>query len=86
MFKQFNDQESNESCLDDIIKEKVKLSDEEARMEVLKLINGIKIAQIKSLPKKERDPILQKVKKIENITQRQAARILGVSPSLIFKA
>ncbi|KJS19221.1 MAG: transposase [Clostridiaceae bacterium BRH_c20a] len=85
-FKQFNEQETNDSCLDDIINEKVKLSDEEARLEVLKVIDGIEIAQVKSLPKKERDQILQKVKGIEKITQRQAARILGVSPNLIFKA
>ena len=86
MFKLFNEQEINDSCLDDITHEKVKLSDDEARLEVLKVISGIEIAQVKSLPKKERDPILKKVKKIENITQRQAARILGISPSLIFKA
>ncbi|MGI6677818.1 MAG: REP-associated tyrosine transposase [Dehalobacterium sp.] len=85
-FKQFNVQENKDSCLDDINSKKVKLSDEEARPEILKVIDGLEIAQIKSLPKKERDQILHKVKKIENITQRQAARILGVSPNLIFKA
>ncbi|MEG6521527.1 REP-associated tyrosine transposase [Desulfotomaculum sp. 1211_IL3151] len=85
-FKQFNEQESNDSCLDDIINEKVKLSDEEARLEILKVIDGIEIAQVKSFPKKERDRVLQKIKGIEKITQRQAARILGVSPNLIFKA
>lgn len=85
-FKQFNEQENNDNCLDDIINEKVKLSDEEARLEILKVIDGIEIAQVKSFPKKERDQVLQKIKGIEKITQRQAARILGVSPNLIFKA
>ena len=84
-FKKFNEQENKDSCLDDI-NEKVKLSDEEARTEILKVIDGIELAQIKSLSKDERDKVLQKVKKIQNVSQRQAARILGVSPNLIFKA
>ncbi|MFZ7101228.1 MAG: REP-associated tyrosine transposase [Peptococcaceae bacterium] len=85
-FREFNERENNDRCLDVGFNEKVQLSDEKVREEILKLITGVEIAQIKSLPKIERDKILQKVKKIEGITQRQAARILGVSPNLIFKA
>jgi len=85
-FKQFNELENDDNCLDDLVNERARLTDEEARQEILNLIGKIGIAQVKSLPKIERDKILQKVKKIKGITQRQAARILGVSPSLIFKA
>ncbi|NMB01025.1 MAG: transposase [Firmicutes bacterium] len=85
-FKEFNEQENNDSCLDEYDDKKTKLSDEDARREILKVINNTEIAQVKSLPKKERDQILRKIKGIKGITQRQAARILGVSPNLIFKA
>ncbi|HHW30197.1 MAG TPA: transposase, partial [Clostridiaceae bacterium] len=81
-FKQLNEQESNDCCMDDTINKKIKLSDDEARQEILKVINEIEIAQLKSLPKKERNQVLREIKGIEGITQRQAARILGVSPSL----
>jgi hypothetical protein len=30
--------------------------------------------------------IIIKVKKIEGVTQRQAARVLGISPNIVFKA
>lgn len=85
-FRQFNVQKSNDSCLDDRELVKFRLSDDEARMVIIKEITGIEIAQVKSLSKKQRDEVLHKVKGIEKISQRQAARILGVSPSLIFKA
>lgn len=53
-FKQVNGQEINDSYLDDIFNEKVKLSDEEARLEILKLIDEIEIAQVISLQKNKR--------------------------------
>jgi len=39
--------------------------------------------QIKSLPKDQRDEIIIKAEYIEGVTQRQLARILGVSQTLI---
>ena len=83
-FKHFNELQNDDCCLDEVDTEKLKLTDEEARHEILKLIN--EIAQVKSLPKHDRDEILKKVKRINGVTQRQVARILGASPSLIFKA
>ncbi len=44
------------------------------------------MVQIKSLPKTQRDVIVSKIKEIKGLTQRQTARILGISPNLIFKA
>lgn len=83
-FKNFNELVSNDVCLDDELRPRI--SDEEARQEIIKWIDGIEIAQVKSLPKVEREKIFRKVKEIGGVPQRQAARIFGVSPSLIFKA
>jgi len=85
-FKEFNEIKNNDKCLDDRVNERRRLSDEEARLEIKKLLGVIEIAQVKSLPKMKRNEVLRKVKGIDGLAQRQAARILGVSPNLIFKA
>jgi putative transposase len=85
-FKEFNERKNNDICLEDNWKDKKRLLDEEARIEIKKTLGSIEIAQIKSLPKLKRTEVLRKVKRIEGLSQRQAARILGVSPNLIFKA
>lgn len=51
-----------------------------------KVISGYEIAQIKSLPKTQRDQVVARVKAIEGLTQRQISRILGISLSLINRA
>jgi len=83
-FREFNETENKDKCLDNqTIK---RLTDDQARAEIIKLIPLTEMVQIKSLPKTQRDEIISKVKEIEGLTQRQAARILGISPNLIFKA
>jgi putative transposase len=64
---------------------KRRLSDEEARLEIKELLGAIEIAQVKSLPRLKRNEVLQKSKISEGLSQRQAARVLGISPNLIFK-
>lgn len=59
---------------------------DEARKVIKKVLGEVEIPHVKSLPRAERIPLLRKVKKIEGVSQRQAARILGVSPNLLFKA
>jgi len=86
LFIEFNERESQDKCLEDTAEERLRLSDEEARMEISNKLQEINIAQVKGLPKKRRDEILRKIKTIDGLSQRQAARILGISPSLIFKA
>ncbi len=82
-FKKFNEVENEDPCLE---YEKTKrLTDDQARLEISKIISEAEMAQIKSFPKQQRDEILSKIKKIEGLTQRQIARILGISPNLIFK-
>ena len=61
----------------------IRLKDEEVRIEIEKIVLGFNIAQIKSLPKNERNEIIKKAKYIEGVSQRQLARILGVSQTLI---
>ena len=84
-FMEFNEAENEEKCLDDDQITK-RLTDNQARAEIQKLIPLAEMVQIKSLPKAQRDKIISKVKEIEGLTQRQAARILGISPNLIYKA
>jgi len=83
-FKEFNGMKNEDICLEDSVR--VRLTDEEVRGRISELISGLNIAQVKSLPKKERDEIIIRLKGIEGVTQRQLARLLGVSPSIIFKA
>ena len=64
----------------------MRFTDEEAREEIKKAVSGFEITSIKSMQKAQRDELLKKVKALDGVTQRQAARILGVSPNLIFKA
>jgi hypothetical protein len=67
-------------------KNKIPIFDADARAKIAEYIGEDIIPNVKSLAKNERDEILKRVKMIEGITQRQAARILGISSSLIFKA
>ena len=83
-FKEFNEKKHTDVCLDDT--GMMRLTDEKAREEIKKLIAPVGIQEIKSLSKDQRNELLSKIKKIKGITHRQAARILGVSPNLIFKA
>ncbi|WP_173107745.1 transposase [Bacillus sp. KH172YL63] len=82
-FKQFNERNANDQCLDE--SSVIRLTDDEARVEIIKHIGSYQIPQVKSLPREERMTILKNIKTIPGLSQRQAARILGVSPSLVFK-
>ncbi|MBS3976425.1 MAG: hypothetical protein KGZ75_06820 [Syntrophomonadaceae bacterium] len=83
-FREFNEVENDDKCLD--CKKIERLTDDQARAEINRIFSITEMAQIKSFPKSKRDEIISKVKEIEGLTHRQAARILGISPNLIFKA
>ena len=83
-FKEYNETTNEDQCLDDV--KRIRLTDEEAVTEIRKIIPELQLAQIKSLPKEKRDEAIKRIKDIEGLTQRQLARILGISPSLVFKA
>jgi putative transposase len=84
-FKEFNERTNKDECLEDIYRKR-KLTDEQARDEIKQLLGEVEIAQVKSLPGWQRDHHLQKIKSIEGINIRQAARILGVSKNLVHRA
>jgi putative transposase len=84
-FKEFNERTNNDQCLEDIFRKR-KLTDEQARGEIKRMLGEVEIAQVKSLPGWQRDHQLIKIKTIEGLTLRQAARILGVSVSLVYRA
>ena len=80
-FKEFNEAQNQDKCLDDTVRKK--LTDEEARMEINKLLSGVNIAQIKSFKADKRDEFIKRIKGIGGVSQRQIARITGLSQSLI---
>ena len=84
-FKEFNEKINQDQCLDDHVNER-RFTDEEAREVIKRLLNGIELGQVKSLPRLNRNEILRKTKEIKGLSQRQTARILGVSRKLISKA
>ena len=83
-FIEYNEMKNEDQYLDDYPKNR--LTDEEARQEINTVIVGYEIANIKSLPKTQKDEMVGRIKKIEGLTQRQASRILGISLSLINRA
>ena len=82
-FVEFNEAECEEECLDD--NRKQRLTDEEAKAEIAKIISLQEIAIIKSMPKIQRGNLILRIKTIEGISQRQVARILGVAPNLVIR-
>ncbi|MCA0985168.1 transposase [Halobacillus yeomjeoni] len=81
--KDFHSRQCEEECLSAWGRNRRRLTDEEARREIIAVHGSYAIPQVKSLPGKERDMILRKVKEIEGLSQRQAARVLGVSVYLV---
>ena len=82
-FFEYNESSNEDKCLDDDIR--IRLTDEKARKEISKRVSGYGITEIKSLPKAQRDEILLKLKEIDGLSQRQTARILGISQNMVFK-
>ncbi|WP_404429607.1 transposase [Sutcliffiella horikoshii] len=85
-FKEYNEKTNNDQCLEEPTQIKKRLNDRDAKKAIKTILGTIEIPQVKSLPRDQRLPLLRKIKRIEGISQRQAARILGISANLIFKA
>ena len=83
-FIEYNESVNEDKFLDDDTR--TRLTDEEARKEIINRIHGFGITEIKGLPKVQRDQIILRLKEIDGLSQRQTARILGISPNLVFKA
>ncbi len=82
-FIEYHDQANEDKCLDEITRNH--LTDQEASEEIKKC-SGYGITEIKGLPGEQRNKALKRVKEIEGLSLRQAARILGISHVLIFNA
>lgn len=80
-FKLFNEEKSDDKCMDDKIRKR--LTDEEAFESIKQTVLPYTIQEIKSLTPSERNKVVKKVKQIEGLTQRQIARILGISQALV---
>lgn len=85
-FKEFNEKTNDDQCLEERIEVKRRLNDHDAREAIKIVLEDIEIPHFKSLTRDQRQPLIRKIKRIEGISQRQAARILGISVNLIFKA
>jgi DNA-directed RNA polymerase specialized sigma subunit len=77
-------QENDDQCLDNQIK--TRKTDGEVKAEIEALMNGEPIGKLSGLEKTKRKEILQQIKGSEGVTQRQIARVTGISQSIVFKA
>ncbi len=84
LFIQYNEEESQDWCMD--ITRPGRLSDEDAAQAIKQVTGDYEFSQIKDLPTSERNAILRKIRAIDGISLRQAARIIGVSHVLIHRA
>ncbi|MGM0900614.1 MAG: REP-associated tyrosine transposase [Bacillota bacterium] len=84
-FREFNEESNQDQCLDDSPSKRRRLPDEEAKLKVKEILGSTEIAQVKTLPKLERERVLREIKSIDGLSQRQAGRILGIPPSLMYK-
>jgi len=50
------------------------------------MLNGAPVTILRTIEKQKRDEILRRVKVIEGATQRQIARVTGLSQNMVFKA
>ncbi|WHH57932.1 transposase [Petroclostridium sp. X23] len=82
LFKEYMQESDNAVCLD--INESKRKTDNEVLREIMKIIDG-NADSIHNMSKPERDKIIRAAKAIEGATHRQIARILGISPSVVFK-
>ena len=82
--REFMKCENEDECLDDTVKKRK--SDGEVKNEIEALMNGEQIGKFKGIEKGQRREVLQKIKASDGVSQRQIARVIGLSPNIIFKA
>lgn len=84
VFKEYMGEESKEMCLDDEIRKRRQVSDEEARKLIRKLSGSDNLQILQQLDKKDRNEIIKKLKG-NDVSIRQLARITGVGRRIIEK-
>ncbi len=83
-FREFMKLKNEDICLDDQVK--LRKTDEEVKAEIEAMMNGEPIGSMLGMENKKRQEILKKIKNSIGVTQRQIARITGISPNIVFKA
>ncbi|HEX3029631.1 MAG TPA: transposase, partial [Clostridia bacterium] len=82
--KDYNQSNSDIECLDYTPKEK--FSDNDVKEMLLKIVTLTELANIKGMPKAERDSMIRRLKENGKVSNRQLARILGISEILVRRA
>lgn len=73
-----------DTCLDEGSKRKK--TDSEVKADIEAMLAGKPVTILQTIEKQKRDEKLRQIKVIEGITQRQIARVTGLSQNIIFKA
>ena len=84
-FKKYMEEENKDKCLDNEIKERKRVTDEEAKRLIKELIKSDNPQKIQQMDKKVRDEIVRNLKE-KDISIRQLARITGIGRRVIEKA
>jgi len=76
--------DNDDRCID--CEARLRKSDSEVKAEIEHIMNGQPIWNLYNMDKAYRKEILKQIKELEGTTQRQIARVTGLSPNIIFKA
>lgn len=82
--KTFSQQDNTDTIID--FETTVRMSDAALRCKILGLLNGEPLSLVHQLEKQKRDTLLQKIKDLDGVTQRQIARVLGIPAGIVFKS
>ena len=83
-FKEFMLMEDEKEYLD--YKNSIRKTDAEVVDEIKNFLNGEAISVLQKMDRTERNEIIKRIKKIEGASERQIARVTGLTPNQIFKA
>lgn len=84
VFAEFMKQDDKNEGLDEIIIHRK--TDAEVKAEIEALMYGEPISRLQSMDKKKRAEIINMIKQSKGVTQRQIARVTGISQNIIFKS
>lgn len=80
-FCEFMEAENEDTCLD----EQKKLTDEELKAEIIKILGSVPFDMMPSLSIKDRNDLLRKVKELKGVSIRQIVRVTGFGRGIIQK-
>jgi len=85
IFKDFMEEENKDRCLDDELRKKQFISDEDARAIIKKMTGSPNPQVLQTISIKERDEIIRKLKE-KHLSVRQLARLTGLGKRVVEKA